>query len=95
MEHQIDISGMDKAEILAALYNGSFQQGMGKLHERGRDSLSKEEAKELLNESSYFDYLHGRIMKIDLKGDKLKTSGYNRDVGEGAAERIIEGLRKS
>ncbi len=89
----IDISGMDKAEVLAALYNGSRQQGMGFLHSRGTSEMTVEQAREELKRDSYFDYLNGRVMKIGLDSDDLETRLYDRDNGVGAAERIIEKLR--
>ena len=91
----MNIEGIDKAELLTALYNGSRQQGMGFIHERGRSDMSVEEARaELRTGETYFDYLHGRVLKIDLSSDDLNTALYNRDNGAGAAERIIERLRK-
>ena len=41
---EIDISKLDKPEVLAALYNNSKQQGMGFLNPRGRELLTKEQA---------------------------------------------------
>jgi hypothetical protein len=93
MQDTIDISKLDKAEVLAALYNNSRQQGMGFLNSRGREPLTKEEAAELLKEGTYFDYLAGRVMKVDLKGDTLDTYGYDRDNGRGAAARALESLQ--
>ncbi|MGL5936160.1 MAG: hypothetical protein ACRCZI_11140 [Cetobacterium sp.] len=96
-ENAVDISGLDKAAVLAALYNASKQQGAGFLHERGQRELTVSDARALLSELTpsgyYFDYLHGRVMKIDISGDTLRTGLYNRDVGEGAAERVIADLR--
>lgn len=89
----MDIKGLDKAEVLAALYNGSRQQGMGFLHSRGSHGMTVEQAREELKETSYFDYLHGRVMKIALDGDELETRLYDRDNGQGAAEKIIAALR--
>lgn len=88
----IDISKLNKAEVLAALYNNSKQQGMGCLNARGRSDLTKREAAELLTQRACFDYLHGRVMKIDLAGDALDTWGYDRDNGQGAAERALAPL---
>lgn len=85
---QINLVGIDKAVVLAALYNASKPQGMGFLHYDPRP-MSVEEAQELLGEISYFDYLKGRVMKIDLSGDTLDTWGYDRDNGEGMAEKVI------
>ena len=91
----MNIEGLDKAEVLAALYNGTRQQGMGFMQERGAEGMSVEQARKELadNKRAYFDYLHGRVMKIDLSSDELDTWLYNRDNGHGAAEAIIEVLR--
>ncbi len=84
----IDLTKHDKAEVLAALYNHSKPQGMGFLHFTS-EVMGKEEAQELLKGFKYFDYLKGRIMKVDLRGDELNPALYDRDNGEGAAERAI------
>ena len=36
-----------------------------------------------------FDYLAGRVMKVSLTSDTLRTWAYNRDNGHMAAEKII------
>lgn len=87
----IDIRGLDKAEVLAALYNASRPQGMGFLHFKN-EPMTKEQAAELLKETQYFDYLQGRVMKISLATDELEERLYDRDLGQGAAFRAIEGL---
>ena len=81
----IDISKKDKAEVLAALYNASHPQGLGILH-YDPTPMSAHEAREFLAQTTYFDYLKGRVMKVDLSGDELDTWLYDRDNGEGAAE---------
>lgn len=75
----MNIAGLDKAEVLAALYNGSRQQGMGFIHARGALEMTTEQAREEIanNNQMYFDYLHGRVMKISLRGDELQTALYN------------------
>lgn len=89
----IDISKLDKAEVLAALYNNSKQQGMGFLHARGQTGMTKQEAADLLkNGATYFDYLHGRVMKVELKGNTLDPRLYDRDNGEGSAAEALKQL---
>ncbi len=90
----IDIKGLDKAVVLVSLFNGSFQQGMGVLNDRGSKNLTIEKARELLSFGSYFDYLYGRVMKVDLSGDTLDPWLYDRDNGAGSAEEIINDIRK-
>ena len=91
----IDISKLDKAAVLAALYNNSKQQGMGFLQVRGRIGMTIDEAKELLtgDDDHYFDYLHGRVMKVDLSGDQLNERLYDRDNGAGAAQQAINTVK--
>jgi hypothetical protein len=86
----MNIKGISKAKILAALYNASHPQGMGFLQAKQGD-MSEAEAQALLNSGqTYFDYLHGRVMKIDLSGgEELDTWLYDRDNGRGAAEDAI------
>ena len=89
---EIDIFKFDKAEVLAALYNSSRQQGMGYFDPCGREPLTKEEAAEMLERTTYFDYLQGRVMKVDLAGDTLQPYLYDRDNGVGAAARALKEL---
>lgn len=88
----IDLKGLNKAAVLATLYNASKPQGMGFIH-YDPTPMSVEQAEKLLEQGTYFDYLMGRVMKIDLKGDTLDTWGYDRDNGEGAAQKALESLQ--
>jgi len=89
---EIDISQANKAEILAALYNQAQPQGMGFMHHTPTD-MTTEEAQEILDTGqTYFDYVQGRVMKVDLGKDILWTGLYDRDNGHGAAYRAIQHL---
>lgn len=85
----INIENADKAEILAALYNNSKVQGLGWLQAKP-GLMTADEARELLKEFTYFDYLHGKVMKIDLSGAELRPSLYDRDNGQGACAAAIK-----
>ena len=101
---EVSIAGLDKAALLAALYNGSRPMGMGWLQAR-EGVMTVEQARaeiEAGDDSSrmfgkerelYFDYLRGRPLKVDLSGDVLRTWLYNRHNGTNAAERIVAKLR--
>lgn len=98
----INIAGLDKAELLSALYSRAQVLGMGALNAKAGD-LTPDEAAVLVTRhtqasstgrtSCYFDYLHGRVMKVDIGGDTLNGRMYDRDNGAGAAERIVAALR--
>jgi hypothetical protein len=91
----VNIEGLDKADVLAALYNASRPQGMGFL---GYDPqpMTGGEAQELLDSGvHHFDYLKGRVMKLDLKSDsEFDPRLYDRDNGDGAAAHAIHLLRE-
>jgi hypothetical protein len=90
----ISIKGLDKAEVLKVLYDNSIVQGMGFLQATG-EPLPVDEARELLKHQTYFDYLHGKIMKVDLRSDEFEEWLYDRDNGTGAAASAINKIRKS
>ena len=81
----------NKPAALAALYNASQPLGMGILHFDPRP-MTIEEAAKLLEQSTYFDYLKGRVMKVDLSGDEFDPWLYDRDNGEGAAARALASI---
>lgn len=84
----VNIAGLDKVVVLQRLYERAQAQGIGILRARN-EPMSYGEAKYLLEERTYFDYLHGRVMKIDIKGDELSPWGYDRDNGRGAVAEVI------
>ncbi len=88
----IDISNLNKADVLAALYAGARPLGMGFLQNHTAVMTVDDAQKLLDNGQQHFDYVNGRVMKINLSGDELRTSSYNRDNGDGAAEAIIKSL---
>ena len=90
----INIKGLNKAEVLKALYDRSHVQGMGFLQAFPNGFVTVEHCEELLRETTYFDYLYGRVLKVDLSGDEFDERLYDRDCGIGAARRAINRLRK-
>jgi hypothetical protein len=90
----ISIRGLDKAAVLAALYNAAQAQGMGFMHYDPKP-MTTDEAKIILKQTTRFDYLKGRVMKLDLGGDEFSPSLYDRDNGQGAAQKVIDTLKAS
>ena len=87
---EIDISGLDKAVLVQALYASAQPLGMGRLHYTP-EPLSAEEAQKLA--THHIDYCHGRVMKVDVTGDTLDPWGYDRDNGAGTAAAVVAALR--
>jgi len=90
----IDCKGFSREEILIALYNRARPQGMGFLHYTP-DPMSLEQAEKLISKTLYFDYIQGRVLKVDLsKNGEFDEFLYDRDNGHGAAQYAIDELLK-
>ena len=87
----VNIEGLNKAHVLASLYNNARPLGSGFL-QFDPTPMSLDEAEQLLNNNhgKYFEYLNGRVMKVDLSSDiEFNEVPYDRDNGLGAAQRAI------
>lgn len=91
----ISLKGLDKAEVLAALYNCASSLGLASLSRISKPMTAEMAQKILDGGVTYFDYLQGRVMKIDLSGNELDPWLFDRDNGVGAAERAISTVRKT
>jgi hypothetical protein len=56
--------------------------------------MTYEQAEDILSKShdKYFDYLKGRVMKIDLSGEMMDTWLYDRDNGQGSVKMVLEDM---
>jgi hypothetical protein len=88
----VSIKGLSKAVVLQALFNASKQQGLGFLDTSGSVDMTLEDAEQIIKETFdlrdgtlYFDYLRGRVMKVDLTKDEFNPRHFDRDNGQGAA----------
>lgn len=89
----VSIKGLSKPDVLAALYNRAHPQGMGFIHYTPED-MTKEQAELLLQQTNYFDYVRGRVMKVDLSSDEeFDERLYDRDNGFGAAQSAINTIK--
>ena len=80
---KIKFNESDAPKILAALYNNSKPPGMGML-QYDPTPMTTDEAINLLNVTPYFDYIKGRVMKINLGKDTVGLGLYDRDNGLGS-----------
>ena len=89
----VDIKGLEKARVLKALYDHSHVQGSGFLQAVPDGVVTVEHCEMLLGSQTYFDYLHGRVLKVELSGDEFDERLYDRDCGEGTAQRAVDSVR--
>lgn len=94
----IDIKGLDRVEVLRALYMGTRPMGMGILHDQPA-GLTREEAKAHLarcerpDGSARLDYVAGRPIKVTFRGDTIESpTQYDRDAGAGACQAVVDTL---
>ena len=88
----ISIKGLNKGEVLAGLYNNSKVQGMGFLQAIPGE-MTTDQAQAIIDQGiTDFDYLHGKVMKVDLSEDEFSPWGYDRDNGQGSAQKVIDNL---
>lgn len=88
--------GLDRYEVLCALYNNSHPLGLGMLHFVPGD-LTIAEAHTILDDSrGYADYVNGRVIKAKLPHgcESFSPRLYDRDNGEGAALRALKDYAK-
>jgi len=90
----VNIEGLNKAKVLKALYDSTHIQGYGFL--QAVDDFTEVDAQNLLDDgNTYFDYLYGRVMKVNLTSDiEFDAGSYDRDNYPGAAQDVIYKLRK-
>jgi hypothetical protein len=88
----LKITNLNKAEVLIALYNNAKVLDLGEHALNSHRVLDHKDAEELLKKKTKFDYLYGRVLKVDLTTDELETARYNRDNGQGAAEKALQPL---
>ncbi len=79
--------------MLKALYDNSHVQGLGFMHAVPDGMVTVEHCAEILERGMEFDYLYGRVLKVDLSKDEFDERLYDRDCGEGAAQRAVDSIR--
>lgn len=82
MADTINIAGKDKAEVLAALYNGC--KGC-------RRKMDAKEAKDIVEDSrGRVDTINGLAIKVDLSKDEIWMGAYDRYNGDGAMRKALQ-----
>lgn len=77
------------AEVLRRLYNAARSPGNGIFHRDSAD-MTAEDAQAVIDQyGTYYDWLQGRVMKIDVAQRPLDAFLYDRDNGTGAAARAL------
>lgn len=94
----VNIEGLPKPRILAALYNKSRAVGIGQYQYNPQHNMTYNEAEKLLKTMSTFNLLYGRVMYFSMDSDTTEIDNtlydkYLKD--DGRMERIINDIKKS
>jgi hypothetical protein len=101
---QVDITNMRKEAVVEALFNGTAPCGMGYIANaadgQGKNYTRESAREDLLSiikrgDTMYFDYLHGKRMKLHIGRDVVDIRRYNSGANkEGLGQRILVELKK-
>lgn len=101
----ISYKGIDEATLIHGLYHGTGSLGLDTpaglidlMHGGARvtvDAVRQEIGKPDARGRMYFDYYRGRPLKVNLDtiGKEFDERLYDRDAGEGAAQRVVDALK--
>lgn len=98
----IDITGINKAQLLAGLYNRQAPlPGTVAFLSDLRRPMTEQVATVVLNLGEepkgewHFDYVHGRPIKLSFVGDTIEGEHlFDRNAGEGACARVVAAIRR-
>jgi hypothetical protein len=101
---EVDITNMRKEAVVEALFNGTAPCGMGYIANaadgQGKKYTRESAREDLLSiikrrDTMYFDYLHGKRMKLHIGRDVVDIRRYNSGANkEGLGQSILVDLKK-
>jgi len=95
-DNTCDITGLDKKEVLRALFNAA-QVNMDSFHcaRAALSELTEQDLDDALMSGGYsVEYLKGRQLKVNLRSNTVDVRLFNRYNGSGAGQRAIAVLRR-
>lgn len=87
--NEVDITGLDKKEVLKQLWLGSEPAVVFAMNSSEPPGYSSEEAEKAIKEG-YVDYLCGRAIKSPINTDKLDSWKYDRYNGSGSMQKAVD-----
>lgn len=96
VSNKVDISGLDKLQVLKALWMRSVPAAFFKDFPMMIPGFDEKQAKAQLEKPyPYFDYFCGRCIKTSFSTSELDSYLYDRDYGKGAMEKVVADLRQA
>jgi hypothetical protein len=95
MSNQVDISMFNTDLLKLTLFQMLINNSTNKSNFISTDAdLTQYDHMLKCIKKGYIDRFNGRVFKSDISGNTFDTGLYNRDNGNGAAERIVKFLRE-
>lgn len=88
----VDISGIEKRDLLKALWMNSNSASFFTLSGTSPPDLSEKDIDKAI-EKRRIDYLCGRVIKMDISGDTVDPWNYDRNNGNGSVQKIVNVLK--
>lgn len=98
MATTVDITGLDRAVLLMALWSASFDAIVVRQLPpvmRPMPPTLLDARAELERGGGYIDYFHGRVIKCHLEDKIMSTAQYDHGNGQGSAARVVQTLRSA
>lgn len=87
---KVRLNNVTREAALAALFNRAKPQGLGTLQYDKSHVMTENEARFVLMNGDYVDYLEGRVIKVDFSNPyEIDTTLYDRDNGKDAGEAAV------
>ena len=92
----VNITGLNVRKVLVALWENSHTQGNSQLGAYSSKLTVEDAEKEITSNGGWCDYVNGRVIKCNLPFDatSFNSNLYDRDNGVGAAQRVVDQLKK-
>lgn len=94
MSYKVDVSGIDKAQLLRGLWAKSPVSAWCRVNGVYNEFDAEAAQKQFVEKGGSFGYFCGRVIKSNLKEDMVDPWGYDRDNGHGAFQKVVTEIRE-
>lgn len=91
---KIDITGLNKVELLHELWNGQITASFFSFMPTMAPPFDDDNAQRAV-QCGYIDYFCGRCIKTDLSKDLVSPRMYDRDAGDGAFMKAVQIVKEN
>ena len=97
MGDMVDVTGIDRKELLKALWENAKPAAFFMVYGTNSPSFDIDEAmRDVRHGRTYVDYACGRCIKSDVFTEKseIDPRSYDREYGQGEFQKVVDSLKK-